>query len=68
MTPQNKRNIVPKFTPEQLEWLEIMFPENLVDSATPLELARSQGSRQVLYAIRQHLANIVRNIDTPKSL
>lgn len=65
---QEIRNKAPKFTKEQLDWLESRFPENLNYSADPLALARSQGERNVLFSIRQEIAYVVADVNRPRSL
>lgn len=42
---------IPKFTLEQLEWLDKAFPENIDIKATSEELFISLGSRRVIKRI-----------------
>lgn len=42
---------IPKFTLEQLEWLDKAFPENIDNKATSEELFISLGSRRVIKRI-----------------
>ena len=65
---QETRNTIPKFTQEQLAWLERVCPENLDQKATHAELAYSQGRRSVLNDIKLHVSYVVRDLNTPKSL
>lgn len=68
MSQENQKYIAPKFTKEQLEWLELICPENLDPHASHAELAYSQGRRSVLNQVRLHISYVVRDVNTPRSL
>lgn len=65
---QETRKTIPKFTQEQLAWLELICTENLDPKATHAELAYAQGRRSVLNDIKLHVSYVVREVNTPKSL
>lgn len=65
---QDTRKTIPKFTQEQLAWLEFSCPENLDPKATHAELAYSQGRRSVLNEIKLHTSYVVRDLNPAKSL
>lgn len=68
MSQERRNYTIPKFTREQMEWLELICPENLDANATHAQLAYSQGRRSVLNDIRSHVSYVVREINAPKSL
>lgn len=52
---------IPKFTLEQLEWLDKAFPENINTKATSEELFINLGSRRVIKRIESIYEDARRN-------
>ena len=67
-TRKEQRKPIPKFTREQLEWLELICPEKLDENATFAQLQFNQGRRSLLNDVRLHVQYVVKDINTPRSL